>query len=51
MHGVAHLSGELSGTKANRVPDGKREMEIVETVVRGVTGIRDVDNRIKWINI
>ncbi len=51
LHGVAYLSGELSGTKANRVPDGKKELEIVETVVRQVTGVRDVDMRIKWINL
>ncbi len=50
-HGVAYLSGELMGTKARRVPDGKKELEIIETVVRQVTGIRDVDNRIKWINL
>jgi osmotically-inducible protein OsmY len=50
-HGVAYLSGELSGTKSRRIPDGKKELEIISTVVRQVTGIRDVDNRIKWINL
>lgn len=51
MHGVAHLTGELSATRARPVWDGKKELEIIETVVRQVTGIRDVDNRIKWVYI
>ena len=51
IHGVAYLGGELSGTKANRIGDGKRELEIIETVVRQISGIRDIDNRIKWINL
>ena len=33
--------------RARRIDDGKKELEIIETVVRQVTGIRDVDNRIK----
>lgn len=48
-HGVAYLGGELGPTRHNRIPDGKRELEIIETVVRHMPGIRDVDNRIKWV--
>jgi len=49
LHGIAFLGGELGPTRQNRNIDGKREMEIIETVLRAITGIRDVDNRVKWI--
>jgi hypothetical protein len=51
IHGVAYLGGELGPTRHNRIADGRREMEIVETVVRGISGIRDVDNRVKWVEL
>ncbi len=49
-HGVAYLGGELSPTRHNRVTDWRREMEIIEMIVRGLPGVRDVDNRIKWVD-
>jgi hypothetical protein len=49
-HGVAYLGGELGPTRHNRVPDSKREMEIIVMIVRGMPGVRDVDNRVKWVD-
>lgn len=51
IHGVAYLGGELRPTRARRILDPKKEMEIIETVILGLTGIRGIDNRIKWVNI
>ncbi len=49
IHGVAYLGGELKGTRSHKIPDGKKEMEIIETILFGISGIRGIDNRIKWI--
>jgi osmotically-inducible protein OsmY len=51
IHGVAYLSGELRGTRARRVPDWKREMAIIEAAIRTITGVRGIDNRIKWFDL
>ena len=51
LHGVAFLSGELSCTRQNRIWDSKKELEIIETILRAIPGIRDVDNRIKWVDM
>jgi osmotically-inducible protein OsmY len=49
VHGVAHLSGELGPTRGRPVSDWKKEMEIIETILKQLEGVRDVDNRIKWV--
>ncbi len=49
IHGVAYLGGELGGTRANKVADPKKEMEILENIIHAITGIRGIDNRIKWV--
>ena len=51
IHGVAYLGGELGPTRHNRIADWRREMEIVETIVRNISGIRDVDNRVRWVDL
>ena len=51
IHGVAYLGGELRPTRANRVPDSKKEMEIIETIILQIDGIRGIDNRIRWIEL
>ncbi len=48
LHGVAYLGGELGPTRQNRVTDWKRELEIIEGIVRAITGVRDVVNQVKW---
>ena len=50
IHGVAYLGGELKETRANRIWDSKREMEIILGIVEAIGGIRGVDNRIRWVN-
>lgn len=49
LHGIAHLGGEIGSTRNNRVFDWRKEFEIIEAAVKRVTGIRDVDNRMKWV--
>jgi osmotically-inducible protein OsmY len=49
IHGVAYLGGELKATRAQRIRDWKKEMEIIEMLVTRVQGIRGIDNRIKWV--
>jgi osmotically-inducible protein OsmY len=49
IHGVAYLGGELRGTRANKITDSKKEMEIIESIIYGISGIRGIDNRIKWM--
>lgn len=51
LHGVAYLAGELRPTRSQRIPDPKREMEIIENIIYGISGIRGIDNRIKWIEL
>lgn len=51
MHGVAYLGGELGPTRGQRIGDPKKEMEIIENVIYGISGIRGIDNRIKWISL
>ncbi|MGD0111976.1 MAG: BON domain-containing protein [Armatimonadota bacterium] len=51
MHGVAYLAGELRPTRAQRITDWRKEMEIIENIVYGISGIRGIDNRIKWVEI
>jgi hypothetical protein len=51
LHGVAYLAGELGPTRAQRIPDWRKEMEIIENIVYGISGIRGIDNRIKWVEV
>jgi osmotically-inducible protein OsmY len=51
IHGVAYLAGELRPTRSQRIPDPKKEMEIIENIIYGISGIRGMDNRIKWIEL
>jgi hypothetical protein len=51
MHGVAYLAGELGPTRAQRIADWRKEMEIIENIIYGLSGIRGIDNRIKWVGI
>jgi len=51
IHGIAYLSGELGPTRAQRIPDWRKEMEIIETIIYQISGIRGIDNRIKWIQL
>jgi len=50
-HGVVSLGGELGPTRHQKIPDPKKEMEIIENIIYGISGIRGIDNRIKWIQI
>ncbi len=50
IHGVAYLGGELRPIRAHIIDDAKKEMEIIETVILQIDGIRGIDNRIKWID-
>jgi osmotically-inducible protein OsmY len=49
IHGVAYLGGELKATRQQRIPDWRKEMEIIEMLVTRIPGIRGIDNRIKWV--
>jgi hypothetical protein len=49
IHGVAYLGGELRETRHNRIPDPKKEIEIIEAAITRISGIRDIDNRIRWM--
>ncbi len=51
IHGVAYLGGELKETRYNKIPDPKKEMEIIENTIEGINGIRGIDNRIKWVQV
>lgn len=51
IHGVAYLGGELRPVRGQRIDDPKREMEIIENIIYGLSGIRGIDNRIKWIQL
>ena len=51
IHGVAYLGGELRPTRAQRIPDPKKEMEIIESILLQIAGIRGIDNRIKWVEL
>lgn len=50
-HGVVFLGGELGSTRHNRIPDPKKEMEIIENIIYALNGVRGIDNRIKWVLI
>ncbi len=49
LHGVVHLGGEIGPTRSNRVTDWRKEFEIIEAAVSRLGGVRDVDNRMKWV--
>jgi hypothetical protein len=49
IHGVAYLGGELRPVRPRKLEDPKKEMEIIETVILQIHGIRGIDNRIKWV--
>ena len=51
IHGVAYLGGELRETRSRRIPDQKKEMEIIENIIQTIRGIRGIDNRIRWERI
>ena len=51
MHGVAYLGGELRPVRGTKISDPKKEMEIIESIIYGISGIRGIDNRIKWIQV
>jgi len=51
IHGVAYISGELRGSRARRVPDWKRELALIETVIMTITGVRGIDNRVKCFDL
>ena len=51
IHGVAYLGGELKETRYNKIPDPKKEMEIIENNIQTINGIRGIDNRVKWVQI
>jgi hypothetical protein len=51
IHGVAYLSGELRGTRSRRVPDWKKEMGLIESIILQIHGVRGIDNRIKCFDL
>jgi len=51
IHGVAYLDGELKATRHAKIPDGKKEIEIIEMIILRIVGIRGIDNRIKWVRV
>lgn len=51
LHGVAYIGGELSCTRQNRIWDYKKEFEIIEGIIRKIPGIRDVEMRVKWVDM
>jgi osmotically-inducible protein OsmY len=51
MHGVVYLAGELAPTRSQRIPDWRKEMEIIENIIYGISGVRGIDNRIKWVQV
>ncbi len=51
IHGVAYLSGELRGTRARKVPDWKKELALIESIILQIHGIRGIDNRIKCFDL
>ncbi len=51
IHGVAYLGGELGPTRHQKIPDWKKEMEIIENLILRIPGVRGIDNRIKWVDI
>jgi len=51
IHGVAYLGGELKGTRARKVFDTKKEMAFLADQINRISGIRGIDDRIKWIEL
>jgi len=51
IHGVVYLAGELAPTRSQRIPDWHKEMEIIENIIYGISGVRGIDNRIKWVQV
>jgi osmotically-inducible protein OsmY len=51
IHGVAYLGGELKPVRGHKIPDWKKELEIIETVVLHISGVRGIDNRIRWVEL
>lgn len=51
IHGVAYLGGELKPTRHAKIPDWKKEMEIIESLIMRIDGIRGIENRIKWVSL
>ncbi len=33
-----------------KIPDRKKEMEIIENLILRIPGVRGIGNRIKWVN-
>jgi len=50
IHGVAYLDGELRATRHAKIPDGKKELDIIEMIILRIIGIRGIDNRVKWVS-
>jgi hypothetical protein len=51
IHGVAYISGELRGSRSRRVPDWKRELALIESILVQISGIRGIDNRVKCFDL
>lgn len=51
IHGVAYLGGELRGTRSRKVPDWKKEMGLIESIILQIHGVRGIDNRIKCFDL
>ena len=51
LHGIAYLDGELGPTRNNRISDYKREIEIIEGIIRAIPGVRGIVNTIKWVSL
>ena len=51
IHGVVYVTGELRGSRARRVPDWKKELAIIETAVKAISGVRGWDSRVKCFDL
>jgi len=47
IHAVVYMSGELRPIRGHTI-DQKKEMEIIENIILRISGIRGLDNRVKW---
>jgi hypothetical protein len=41
-HGVVHLTGVIRALRTHKDMDLKKEMDVISTILRGKSGIRDV---------
>jgi hypothetical protein len=48
IHAVIYLTGELRPVRGHDI-DPKKEMEIIESILLKIPGIRGLDNRVKWV--